>query len=229
MTRIHTTLALATLAALGLAPAQGHTYDLTQSFADQNGGPALNPNGGTRTSAGYAFGADQGPTLTGALDSLSTYTIDFTVSLNANNGNRGNGFQKLVDFSSLASDTGLYDQGGFLNFFNIATAPTATFVPGQAETVLITRDANNLFTGYVNGVQQIQFTDTDNQAVFSSNIIRFFQDDNATSQQESGPGNLTRIDINAPAAAPEPSQFVALGIGILGLGALALKAKRRMA
>ncbi len=33
----------------------------------------------------------------------------------------------------------------------------------------------------------------------------------------------------APAAAPEPSQLAAFGIGLLGLGALALKAKRRAA
>lgn len=33
--------------------------------------------------------------------------------------------------------------------------------------------------------------------------------------------------INQPAAAPEPSQYAAFGIGLLGLGALALRARRR--
>lgn len=32
-----------------------------------------------------------------------------------------------------------------------------------------------------------------------------------------------------PAAAPEPSQFAAFGVGLLGLGALALKARRHHA
>jgi len=47
----------------------------------------------------------------------------------------------------------------------------------------------------------------------------------ATTFQVFGPS--TTINFLAPA--PEPSQFAALGIGLLGLGALALKAKRRTA
>lgn len=41
--------------------------------------------------------------------------------------------------------------------------------------------------------------------------------------------NFGIINLNTPAAAPEPSQFVAFTAGLLGLGALALKAKKRQA
>src|SRR4029079_211665 len=37
-----------------------HEYDLNNSFADNRGGPALVPNGGTLNATNYSFGPNQG-------------------------------------------------------------------------------------------------------------------------------------------------------------------------
>lgn len=52
-------------------------------------------------------------------------------------------------------------------------------------------------TGYVNGIQEITFTDTTNDAVFdaANNIMWFFDDDNVTGQRESSAGLATHISI----------------------------------
>jgi hypothetical protein len=227
---------LVTLAVLGLVVLQPvathaqtlHYYDLTQGYSDAYGGPALTPNAGaTRTSAGYSFGVDQGPNLTGGLSSLSSYSIEMVFSLAANNGSRGNGYQKLIDFKALGSDAGLYDLNGTLDFYSDADGTTTVFTPGQTADIMLTRNGTtNVVTGYAGGVQQFQFTDTNGDAVFASNSILFFQDDNNTGNQEAGSGLLKTISINGGVAAPEPSQSAALGLGLLGLSGLVLCARR---
>lgn len=220
---------LATLAVLGLtrsASAQAHSYDLTQSYADAYGGPSLTPNGGTRDSNGYTFAADQGPTLSGALTSLSSYSIEFVFSLNGTSG-----YQKLIDFKDVSpDDDGLYNLNGDINFYPyVFSAGSAVFTPGTPADVLLTRDGTTkLVTAYVDGVQEIQFTDTDDEAVFSSNDIHFFQDDTHTGGSESGPGLLKSININSTAA-PEPSPVAGLGLAGLLTAGLILKARRRRA
>ncbi len=52
---------------------------------------------------------------------------------------------------------------------------------------------------------------------------------NNTTSQTFTYDNFNRITLHALAAAPEPSQFAAFAIGLLGLSALVLKAKRRTA
>ena len=89
--------------------------------------------------------------------------------------------------------------------------------------LVVTRDAStNQFVGYVNGVQQITFTDTSSDAIFTgpNNIIHFFKDDFATGQVEVSSGVVDRIriydgDLTASEVFPAPSWFWSGGVRIL--------------
>ena len=58
--------------------------------------------------------------------------------------------------------------------------------------VVLTREANGVVTGYVNGTQQFQFTDTSGIAIIDgNNSLRFFRDDGS----EASAGSVARIRI----------------------------------
>ena len=81
--------------------------------------------------------------------------------------------------------------------------------------------------GYVDGVQQISFTDTTSDAVFNAanNIIHFFQDDGVTGGRESNSGSVTEIriydgaltasEVAGLASVPEPTSLALAGAGLL--------------
>ena len=107
------------------------------------------------------------------------------------------GFRKILDFQNRASDNGLYNLNGSLDFFPTA-AGGSVFSPDVLARVVLTRDlGTNTVRGYVNGAPQITFTDSSSLAVFgaANNIIRFFEDDFATGQAEASAGRATEIQI----------------------------------
>ena len=183
-----------------LQAALTHLYDLNGSYADAFGGPSLVPNGGSLNATNYTFAANQGLSLSSGLSNSATYSLllDFSFSDLA-------GFRKIVDFKDRTSDTGLYNLNAALNFYNVITGPAGAFVPDVVERLVITRDASNTFTGYVNGVQQISFTDSGSLAIFSglNSIIHFFRDDTATGGEASA-GLVDRIAVyDTPLTAAE--------------------------
>jgi hypothetical protein len=124
-----------------------------------------------------------------------------------------------------------------LNFFPVGTG-SGIFSPDVLARVVLTRDSGtNTVTGYVNGAQQITFNDSTSLAVFgaTNNIIRFFEDDSATSGEASA-GRATEIQIYNGALAsgdvrllggpgeiptsgvPEPAALTLVGFGLLSLG-----------
>ena len=201
-----------------------HDYQFQNNLADSLGGPSLVSLGGSVGSGSYTFAAEQGLSLSNGLSNSADYSLYMNFEFSSVSG----GYEKIVDFKSLTSDNGLYNLNAALDYYPFAgslnTMPAGTFVD-----VAITRDtASNTVTGYVNGVQQLQFTDSSSDAVFSSanNIIYFFQDDGVTGGGESSAGVATRIQIfnGALTAAevatlpgsnvPEPMSLGLAGVGV---------------
>lgn len=174
-----------------------HDYDLTASFNDTLGSANLSSNGGSIGPSGLRFGPDQGPSLVDAIDP-STYTIFMRFSLDATTG-----WRRLLDFKNRTTDNGLYDYENKLQFVvtspnEFVTGSSDVFAPGSTVNLAITRDgASKQFIGYVDGVQQIAFTDSSYGAVFdatSDHIIQFLRDDLSTAGENSS-GVLRRIQI----------------------------------
>ena len=114
------------------------------------------------------------------------------------------GFRRLVDFSTSSSDRGLYNFSGQLNFFPIVTG-SSTPEPIAANTythVVMTRDAAGEVVGYVDGTEQIRFTDSSGDAVFPPGAdLRFFKDDAVIGGEESA-GAVARIRVYDGALTP---------------------------
>jgi len=226
-------LALA-LSAASLKADLIHDYEFNGNLNDSLGGPSLLSLGGTIGASSYTFGAEQGLSLSNALTTAGTYTIDLSFELDDLSG-----YRKILDFKNLASDNGLYNLNTALVYYNFGSGPDGSLAPATDVRVDLTRDAaTNLVTGYVNGVAQFSFTDSTSDATFTAanNIINFFQDDTVTGGRESSSGSVDQIriwdnaldataisDLGGPKSVPEGSSWL-LGVALSGVG---LVARRR--
>ena len=213
--------------AASIAGADTFTYELNGSYAESNGGPSLVPYGGTLSSTGYAFGINQGLSLssTGAFDA---YSIDIHFYFD-NINTSATGYQRILDFQNRTSDSGLYSttNGELVLFATSGTNdPSAQsfahdFTNGTMADLLVTRDASGLFSAYVNGNLAFSVMDTDGSTRFSGpgNVMYFFMDDfvsltNFPNLPEAGTGLVDFIQVTTPAA-PVPGPIV--GAGLPGL------------
>ncbi len=232
-------LGVIALFAAAAAPASAvlvHDFQLNGSLSDAFGGPDIVNNGGTLGATGITFGANQGPTL-GGFANTGVYSVALSFSHDVSNG-----YRKILDFKTRTSDNGLYNLNQNLNFYPITTSPTPNFADGVLASVVLTRDASGLTTGYVNGVQYIQFVDSNNLAVIDTEL-NFLRDDFATGEREAAAGFLDSICVYDTAltgaevaaqtcsgsgvgAVPEPATWALM---IAGFGFVGTALRRRTA
>ena len=104
------------------------------------------------------------------------------------------GYRRILDFKNGTSDNGLYQQYGHLYFYPSGYGSPVSISANTYVQVVLTRDSTGTVTGYVDGTQQFQFSDSSNYGVIdSNNTLRFFRDDGSAS--EASPGSVARIRI----------------------------------
>jgi hypothetical protein len=169
-----------------------HLYDLNGSYADALGGPALSPEGGTLGSSRFSFDAGDGLALFDGLESTASYSIVLIMEFDA----LGGSYQKIIDYEDLDADEGLYIFDDSLLFYDETGEGPTNVSPNTDFQVVLTRDSRgDEVRGYVNGVLQWTFSDSDNFAVSSLNILHFFVDDSDTSGTEAEAGSVDCIAI----------------------------------
>ena len=239
LSRLLATLAFSVCAA-GAQAAQTHWYQFNGSLADSQGGPALVANGGTLGAGSYAFGANQGLSLTGAISS-DIYTIDITFSFADKQG-----WSKIADFKGLSTDSGWYrfvsGPASMLEICDCATKVDSTpgaIVADVPVRVTLTRDGGGLLSQYVNG--SLAGTYQDSGAIFTvgqpANVVHFFIDDSVTGQGEAVAGSVSRIvifdsalsatQVATLAPVPEPETWAMFAAGAALLAGMARKRRSR--
>jgi len=135
------------------------------------------------------------------------------------------GFRRILDFKDGTSDDGLYQSAGNLDFFPSASAADGAITAGSYVQVVLTDDSGTV-TGYVNGNQEFQFTDsTDLATIDSNNVLRFFQDNTSggvTTEDSAGAvarirlydGALSTTDVAALDREADTSPHCTMGAGL---------------
>lgn len=112
------------------------------------------------------------------------------------------GWRRILDLKNRTSDDGLYSYNGALNFYPVALGTSAPVSSNEFVQVVLTRDLSQNVVGYVDGVQQIAFVDTNGLAIMdSTNPLAFFRDD-LVYPNEASPGTVARIRLYDDALSP---------------------------
>lgn len=210
-----------------------HQYQFSGDYSDSVGSIALTGNGGSFSGGELIFGQNEGPTLQAEASLTSVYSMGLRFSLDALNG-----YRKVLDFKDRASDSGQYLLDSNPEFFPVLTG-TGSVNPGVLVDLVVTRDAANTYSAYLNGSLSFSFTDSTSLAVSPTAIYQFFRDDLATGGRESSSGKVDEIrvwntalsasdvaDAFAPVVIPEPPTYLAGALLALPFGAQVLRRLR---
>jgi hypothetical protein len=105
------------------------------------------------------------------------------------------GFRRLIDFKDGSVDSGVYVYNGALRFYTVEGAEGGNIAANSYVQVVITRGPDGTVVGYLDGVRQFVFTDTQGLAVVSaSNVVRFFRDDSNTEHSAGGVARIRLFD-----------------------------------
>jgi len=195
------------------------SYLFKSDFSDELGGPDIVPNGGILQDNGYAFGPGQGLSLTNVLNPTN-YSIEMLFRVDSTTGVSVTA--KLIDFANLTSDVGWYTgdapetgDNAKLGFFTFNPpgfylGPGPVFENNTIAHMVVTRSGvTGEVKGYVNGVEQLSFTDLFGEAIFAEPgaIANFFLDD-GTEFEVSG-GFVDFINIyNTPLSASAVEELI---------------------
>ena len=231
----------APLAAQGATPAPTHVYRVNGSLADERGGPSLVALGGTVGPTSYTFGVGQGLTLTNALNPR-VYSLELMFSFQTVSGQR-----QVVDLTDVQDSRGLRISDGRVNLNGTDVNAPVVFQANQPTHLVIARDANDVFTAYVNGVVARSFLDNVGAGVFTApgRLAALFTNNPVWGPSSAGElywartydVALTREQVLArleagddappgdplppPNVVPEPGTWALLGTGLLALGGAA--------
>lgn len=166
-----------------------HRYEFNDSLNDESGGSALTANGGTVVNGRYQFGANQGLILSDGLVNPSNYSVELVMKFDSLDSY----YQKLIDFSNLTSDSGLYLTDGQLQLYPNDPGTGHVSANTDFHLVLTVDAANQEAKVYLNG--QLQWTVHGTEVVPTTNLLTFFTDDTATASTEAGAGSVESIAI----------------------------------
>jgi hypothetical protein len=134
-------------------------------------------------------------------------------------------YAKLLDTQDRVIDEGLYYEDYDLYFYDEDYGVTDFVSADTYHQVVVTRDGAGNYVGYIDGVQQLSFTDTSGYAEISpANRLVFFRDDNSTGDSENTAGTVVRIRLFDNALTPGevaaldrlPAPLVAVDVPTLG-------------
>ena len=127
----------------------------------------------------YRFASNSGLLLNDPNIPNNNYSIELVFTFDETTG-----YRKIIDFSDLVSDAGLYVLNNTLRFY-AETAAVGTLASGYNHIVL-SRATNNTTTIYLNGSEVLSFNDTNGLADLSPNgDLYLFVDDTEISGEHS--------------------------------------------
>ena len=108
-------------------------------------------------------------------------------------------YRRLVDLKNRTSDNGLYVVNSRLSFFPLVDGPVGAIDAGEFVQVAFTRGADGTTAGYVDGVQQFSFVDSDPSAsgisaIGPEGLVHFFAD-NPGGAADASSGQVARLRV----------------------------------
>jgi hypothetical protein len=170
-------------------------YQFQDTLGAGSGTPNFEPIGTTAFATETVDGVsrrvlvwDQGNGIrlypTSQLNPASHYTIVMLLRVQ-----QVDGYRRLIDFKQggFNDQYGLYASAGSLLFYKFNTVyGGASITPNTWVQVVLTRDASANVVGYVNGVQQFSFMDTDADAIAPNDALHLFKDEDGLQEETAG-------------------------------------------